>query len=277
MSIRINGEAVEITTFPGGEPHVQLGGRFLSGECVSVTARIRNFNDLGELLVVKSALDGMGVEAELFLPYFPGARQDNPLLGEEAGARLYADIINSAEFETVTFVDPHSPVISNLLENGQAIDLSELSCFTDHFEWLEDNYGQIDGIIAPDAGAEKRAFAVAQNFFDVPIFYARKHRDSATGRLSGFSCEDLPGPGHYLVVDDICDGGGTFIGLAEEIHRKPPINTQELHLWVTHGIFSKGLEELGKHYATIGTTDSWTLLPPVNNFLRVYPLDEEEF
>jgi hypothetical protein len=28
-------------------------------------------------------------------------------------------------------------------------------------------------------------------------------------------------------------------------------------LWVTHGIFSKGLEELRKHYTSIGCSDSF--------------------
>ena len=70
------------------------------------------------------------------------------------------------------------------------------------------------GLICPDAGAAKRTEAVAEALA-LPVFYARKKRDFATGRLSGFACEPLPPEGRLIVVDDICDGGGTFRGLAE--------------------------------------------------------------
>ena len=50
-----------------------------------------------------------------------------------------------------------------------------------------------------------------------------------------------------LVLDDICDGGRTFIELA-----KATSGIQfDLQLAVTHGIFSKGREELNKYYSKI--------------------------
>jgi ribose-phosphate pyrophosphokinase len=55
-----------------------------------------------------------------------------------------------------------------------------------------------------------------------------------------------------LILDDICDGGGTFTGLATELHKA---EAQAVDLFVTHGIFSKGgtLEGIRQ----IFTTDSY--------------------
>src|SRR6266436_4439963 len=82
----------------------------------------------------------------------------------------------------------------------------------------------------------------------------RKLRDARTGELSGFGINnDIEEYEKALIVDDICDGGGTFIGLAELIHGINP--GMELSLYVSHGIFSKGFVELDKQFVNIFTSD----------------------
>jgi ribose-phosphate pyrophosphokinase len=73
--------------------------------------------------------------------------------------------------------------------------------------------------------------------------------------LEGFRVyeDDLQGK-DCLIVDDICDGGGTFIGLAKELKKH---NAGNLYLSVSHGIFSKGLKELNQYFTNIFTTDSF--------------------
>ena len=44
-----------------------------------------------------------------------------------------------------------------------------------------------------------------------------------------------------LIVDDLCDGGMTFIKSAERLYE---LEAKEVHLYVSHGIFSKGLKPL---------------------------------
>ncbi|HCW17254.1 MAG TPA: phosphoribosylpyrophosphate synthetase, partial [Achromobacter sp.] len=58
-----------------------------------------------------------------------------------------------------------------------------------------------------------------------------------------------------LVVDDICDGGRTFLELASALR---DTTRQPVYLYVTHGIFSKGLGELNARYAGIFTAYDWT-------------------
>ena len=58
-----------------------------------------------------------------------------------------------------------------------------------------------------------------------------------------------------IVVDDICDGGYTFIQLAQVIKEEYGF-TGDLHLVVTHGIFSKGFDDLNKYYTSINWVNS---------------------
>ena len=90
----------------------------------------------------------------------------------------------------------------------------------------------------------------------MPVVECGKSRDVKTGKLSRFKVyeEDLEGK-TCLVVDDICDGGGTFLGLAKELKKK---NAGDLILVVSHGIFSRGFEELLSLYTEIFTTDSFS-------------------
>jgi ribose-phosphate pyrophosphokinase len=69
-----------------------------------------------------------------------------------------------------------------------------------------------------------------------------KKRDVASGKLTGFSlmAGDVRGR-DLLIVDDLCDAGGTFIGSAQVLREA---GAHSVSLYVTHGIFSKGVEHL---------------------------------
>jgi hypoxanthine phosphoribosyltransferase len=73
--------------------------------------------------------------------------------------------------------------------------------------------------------------------------------------------EPLKAAGNYLVVDDICDGGGTFNLLAEAFQKDPHAAKSDLSLYVSHGIFSKGIRAINDRYVNIFTTDSWCRKP----------------
>lgn len=68
---------------------------------------------------------------------------------------------------------------------------------------------------------------------------AAKVRDQLTGEITGLSMPDIESGLSILVVDDICDGGRTFTELASLIKKYEP---KKLVLYVSHGIFSKGIE-----------------------------------
>src|SRR5690606_20401798 len=137
-----------------------------------------------------------------------------------------------------------------LLNNCHVINNHEFvrECLGD----ISDNDGRYNPIIiSPDAGSNKKIKDLAKYIHEldggdtgnvITVVKCDKSRDVSTGNISGFEVysDDLQGR-DCIIVDDICDGGGTFIGLAQELEKK---NAGSLYLIVTHGIFSKGLKEL---------------------------------
>lgn len=195
------------------------------------------------MFLVDAINENGGMIDHLVLPYVPGARQDrsNPTGDVLFTLRSVAEMINVRDFLSVTILDPHSPETVKRIRNVEVYPLHYVAAKV---------WQGYTGIISADKGGKDRAeqFAKAMN---LPIYYGSKSRDVSTGKLTGFSLDTIPF-GHYLVVDDICDGGGTFIGLAEQIEKQGSF----ADLFVTHGIFSKGSSELRKHYKNIYTTDS---------------------
>jgi ribose-phosphate pyrophosphokinase len=96
-------------------------------------------------------------------------------------------------------------------------------------------------IISPDAGALKKIYKVAKAT-SLTVVEAKKVRDVATGNIvkTEIDSSQLLGVDTAIIVDDICDGGRTFIELATVIRDSGFIG--KLILCVTHGIFSKGLD-----------------------------------
>ncbi|MGN8055609.1 ribose-phosphate diphosphokinase [Pedobacter sp. 22163] len=236
--------------FAGGEPHIKISNNFDVAAPVTITQRINSFNDLGMICITVDALRRMGVkEIELFIPYFPAARQDRVMIpGEPLSVKVYADIINAMALANVTVFDPHSEVTPALLNNCVAVSNHEF------IKQVIADIGTDVKLISPDGGALKKIYKVSEFLGGAEVVECSKSRDVKTGKLSGFKvyAEDLAGA-DCLIVDDICDGGGTFIGLAEALKAK---NARKLYLAISHGIFSKGFDELGKYFEQIFTTDS---------------------
>jgi ribose-phosphate pyrophosphokinase len=237
--------------FAGGEPHIKIKPDFDTHQAVTITHRLSSFNAVGLLCIAVDALRRMGVkEINLLIPYFPAARQDRVMVpGEPLSVKVYADIINALQFNEVTIFDVHSEVAPALLNNCKSI--------TNH-KFIGEVINQIGGqvkLISPDGGALKKIYKVSEFLGGLEVVECSKSRDVKTGKLTGFKVynDDLDGA-DCMIVDDICDGGGTFIGLAQELKKK---NAGNLYLAVSHGIFSKGFEELEKLFAKIFTTDSF--------------------
>ncbi|MGQ3677001.1 ribose-phosphate diphosphokinase [Tenacibaculum discolor] len=238
-------------TFSGGEPHIKIISKLENVTEVTITHRIQSFNDIGTLLLATNALKNMGIKKlHVVLPYFPAARQDRLMVsGEPLSVKVYADIINAQNFESVTVFDPHSEVTPALLNNCRIIDNHK---FIERItQQLSDNLL----LISPDGGALKKIYKVAAYLQNYEVVECSKSRNVRTGQLTGFKvyADDLQGK-DCLIVDDICDGGGTFLGLAKELKAK---NAGNLYLAISHGIFSKGFDELEKHFTKIFTTDSF--------------------
>ncbi|KQS10177.1 phosphoribosyltransferase family protein [Curtobacterium sp. MCLR17_007] len=231
--------------FPAGEAHVKVAVEHGSPADLTEIATLRGTSgdDLLMLGMWADAVRQRGAKSVALVPYLPGARQDR---GLPFGARVYADVLNGFHLDQVIAFDPHSPVIVGLVERLTVVTSERV---------VRDTVvagSDYSGVIAPDKGAVARATAVA-DACGLPVFRAEKHRNPDTGKLDGFSCEPLPDTGRLLVVDDICDGGGTFMGLAGSTG----LPKERLGLWVSHGVFSGRAPQLADHFGEIVTTDSY--------------------
>lgn len=234
--------AATAMTFPAGEAHIKTDGA--GGETplyLYLTGADAN-EYMSAAMWIDYAHQG-GHKVKALIPYLPGARQDR---GNPFGAKVYANLINAMAADEVVCFDPHSPVMPALVNNLRVVGAEAVIARA-----VKKNLPGYAGVICPDEGAKARTAITAQAL-GLPLFHAAKHRDFATGKLSGFTCEELPSEGRFLVVDDICDGGGTFMGLAGATGLGP----DRLDLWVSHGVFSGNAGQLRSAFGNIFTTDS---------------------
>jgi len=249
MSVELIGDNYHVTVnnigmYSDNTPMIKLGEDFDPTRIHTMVIRHTTTTAfVAAMFLVDSISKRGGKVKTLVLPYIPGARQDriNPTGDQLFAAYSFATMINDRSFSRVIVLDPHSPVAPSLIDRVVEYPLLDIA---------QRVWWGYTGIIAPDKGAKERA-KVFSDVMGLPLCYGSKKRDVATGKLEGFEIAPLPF-GHYLVVDDICDGGGTFMGLGEKIREQG----NYADLYVTHGIFAKGVDGLKKIYKNIYTTDS---------------------
>lgn len=267
----MNLDNIKSIRFPGGEIHATLENENDN----FIFAPIRNSEDVMKLLMVTDAFKrNFGYTPKLYLPYIPYARQDRVAnQGEALSVKVFADLINTQNYPEITVLDPHSDVASALFNNIKIQHIND-KFLSNLFHNCHGHYYKDFIVIAPDAGAYKKLSKLIK---EVPVIQCTKERDTKTGKLSNLKIHtdiDLIGK-ELLVVDDICDGGGTFILLANELKKKGINNP--ITLYVSHGIFSKGLDELKIYYKNIYTTTSFTRKTMQDEFLKVWDLENTFF
>jgi ribose-phosphate pyrophosphokinase len=233
--------------YSGGEHHVEEDGPY-----PAILHRIQSSDDLIKLLLRREIADRNwgGLTSKLIIPYFPYARQDRVTSRDTAfSLKVIAKLINDLDFHEVVSCDVHSDVTPALVDRMRVVtQLEIIKQFSGLVEWIGDIR---PFIVAPDAGAVKKAQSIATHF-KLPFVAARKYRDCETGEISGTHVDGAVNDVPCLIVDDICDGGRTFIELAKALRQN---GAKYVALYVTHGIFSKGYDVFNGLIDRIYTTD----------------------
>jgi len=259
IRIRVDSDHYNITTkvFSGGEVHVDLS--HLPKECndYNIKARLQSGNDIMQLIMVADAMFNRyeDTKGSITIPYMPYARQDRYCAdGQCFGANRVAKVLSAIRQEHLTTYDLHSDVAKNELVSYFCVNIiSQASIFRDH-KVLRDLL-KTHHVVAPDKGAHFKASCVNSVGSDSqPVIVFDKERCPITGVIKGFTCPVDTVSGDCLIVDDICDGGGTFIGVAKELKAR---GAKSVSLYVTHGIFSKGFDIFTGIIDHIYTTDSF--------------------
>jgi len=231
-----------------------------TNKSVEIKSRLNNWLDLELIVATVASLKELGIkEIHLYVPYFLGARSDRKF---ETGGNNYlrdviCPIINSLNFKSVICIDPHSDVLEACIKgfrkesNLQVVQgFFENNCIKDYI------------LVSPDAGASKKIHKLAEQIgYKGDIITCSKDRDE-NGKLT--KCVVSLHAGHnfkkdFIIIDDICDGGNTFINIAKEILNSEELDYKpKIYLVVTHGIFSKGFEELSKYFDGIYCTNSYS-------------------
>ena len=224
----------------------------LQGSIKSITWIYEGDHELMQLALIFDIIHRQEQDkVDLYLPYIPHGRQDRATTSDQPySLKVFVEqlsFIIRGYVDNIYTVDPHSQVSQKLFEfMGLDLEVTPQHAFA---PLIKEFY---DFVVAPDKGAIQKTLEWSKAL-NVPMFACDKVRDPSTGYISSISTPnvDLKGK-RVLVCDDLCDGGKTFdlVGLALE-----KLGCSDMDLFVTHGIFSKGLSPLVR-FKDVYTTDS---------------------
>jgi ribose-phosphate pyrophosphokinase len=244
-------EGIQVINFPDGQPHVRLTVMPEPGEDVRIVSPIRNPTELFILhLTMDAIFEAKANIAELVVPYLMGARYDRVIQpGDSLDLRVVANMLNWYNPGTVHLFDVHSAEALDWIIDAKSHRNDRL---LQRFNELRGNPEVI--LIVPDKGANARVEGYRKVLNVVGEVYCDKVRD-----LNGKITLEVKNPdactgNDCVIVDDLCDGGGTFLAIANQVARYEP---KSLSLIVSHGIFSRGLEPLFERFDLIVTSDSY--------------------
>lgn len=267
-----SGIKYHINHFPDGQQQVNIDPSTIdeeqslpfkySPELIQISARLNNFADLEIIICAAKSLRLLGCKyLSLYTPYIMGARSDRQF--QEGSNNYLRDVIcpilRSLEFQSITCIDPHSDVLEACLDNFNKISNENVVKFAlgEIYDY-DSNVGNSSMVlVSPDAGASKKIYKLAEQIdYKGEIITCSKDRDNE-GKLTKVIVPiNLIPNKDVIIIDDICDGGATFINIAKEV-KKLMDDDAKLYLIVTHGIFSKGYDELYKYFDGIYCTNSY--------------------
>ena len=267
----------DIINFSDGEKHIKFITEINRKDSVKVICRITSMDELFILMQVGDILNRMEVEWALVITYLMGMRMDRVMSFNEAfSLKIVAKTINDMHPDAVFVVEPHSDRTLKLINNSTPLmnHFAE-AAMTDP----EHNYM----IVFPDAGAKARYGEALEN--RVPMMTCHKKRDPATGKLSGFGIDnpevlnEYPECNAFFVIDDLCDGGGTFCGIADQLKELRP----DFHrtLAITHAVAARGIYKVMDYYNDLFITNSYADWGNdqfvASNSDRIFVLDTEKY
>lgn len=243
-----------ISRFPDGEVQITLG-EFSRKDSVSVKCRITNAEELFILMQVADILNRHEVVWHLDIYYLMGARMDRVMdFNRPHTLRVVCNMVKDFGCGSIYVLEPHSDMTHYLLKSN-SIPLTD-----DTYESLHPNEWRVYEdyfVVYPDKGAYER-YGGKYRSEETAIGVAEKVRNPETGAIESIRIlnpeiiKDDTRP--IMVVDDLCDAGGTFVGIANEIRK---YTDKELNIFVTHMVNSKGIENLSKNYDHVYFTNSY--------------------
>jgi len=230
------------STFPAGEEYVKLTRL---AEIRTALFAVIYIDDATSSTIMTACLLADAIRQEqpkvhlvANFSYLPYGRQDRACSpGESYSLRFFIRMLQ-LDFNYVQAIDLHSKA-----ESAQITEIPKPK------DWLNVRTRKVSDqafhlptsyvAVAPDKGAFDRVQG-----HEKVIHLSKTRKD---GKISLCFEEDsyvqlVKDNNEFVIFDDICDGGGTFIAALKRIQEINP--KAVVYLVVTHGIFSKGLDIL---------------------------------
>ncbi len=191
---------------------------------------------LMELLIMIDAFIRASAErVTAVIPYFGYARsdkKDRPRV--PITAKLVSNLITEAGAHRVLTVDLHASQLQGFFD----IPVDHLYAAPVVVDYFNQNPIENLIVVAPDTGGAERARAYAKRL-DAGLALCDKRRERANeadvmnivGDVRGKNC---------LIIDDMCDTGGTICKVAEALHKA---GANEISACFTHGVLSGNAAE----------------------------------
>jgi ribose-phosphate pyrophosphokinase len=249
----------KVSKFPDGQQSITItSGIYNENLPVLIKSRLNSFMDLELIICATQCLKEMGVKnISLYIPYCVGGRSDRKFVdgGINYIKTVIAPILNSQNYKEVIILDSHSDILEACINNFKKNTNVDLVRFALSLIDNKDGAQGRTAFISPDAGALKKIYDLAKIFKAENVTTASKVRDVLTGNIvrTELPTMNLDGIEQIVIIDDICDGGRTFIELAKVIKQQ---TNKPIYLIVSHGIFSAGIGELNIYFSGIFCTNS---------------------
>lgn len=220
--------------FSAGEVH--LKGHQGIGIILMRDYSMDGFMALAEVLEISKRY---GVRStKVIYPYMPYSRQDRVIESNEPfSLKIFCNLLNGLELGEVVTYDPHSDVTPALLDNVSIVPQHRIARKVIPADLLADHNVLI---VSPDAGAYKKTCKLMTDDRRLVLGMKVRNKSGEIVQTRVHSSVDIKDK-LCIIVDDICDGGKTFIELSKALYHQ---GAKAVQLYVTHGIFSKGLEPL---------------------------------
>lgn len=245
----------KIYQYPDGQQQVVL--KQFPYNSVHIVVSLRDWRDVELLYCTVASLRtaNQNVKIRLTIAYLIGSRSDRSFEGMDNNyvKDVIGNLLNHLNFTNIFIFHPHSKSSTMFIKNA-----SESGLYRHFVNFVKNDY-KYDLCVAPDKGAVE--------LVNQWVNYRKEKAYCSKIRIDGKpevhideeNRKQISSATDILIVDDICDGGRTFIEVAKAIRKVN--STAILSLAVTHGIFSNGYEELSKHFETIYTTNSYKNIP----------------
>jgi ribose-phosphate pyrophosphokinase len=182
------------------------------------------------LLMIDAAKRASAQKIIAVIPYFGFARQDRKDKPRVAiGAKLVADLLETAGAHRVITVDLHAPQIQGYFN----IPVDHLDSSAFFIPYIEDLKSENLIFAAPDVGSTNRIREVAA-YFKADMVICDKHRKKANEIASMRLIGDVEGR-DVVIIDDICDTAGTLTKCAAMLKEKGAKSVRAL---ITHAVLS---------------------------------------